>query len=109
MTEPVKGAPMWKRVIASILDFFTAFFAFGMAIGYATGRPHARIRLGTALDALFAHEEDEALRALMIRRTSERSEPASARALARWLGHLHGAERRRTERGRQGHEDNPRA
>lgn len=38
MTEPAKRAPMWKRVIASILDFFTAFFAFGMAIGYATGQ-----------------------------------------------------------------------
>jgi hypothetical protein len=65
------------------------------AIGFATGRPNARVRLGTALDALFAHEEDEALRALMIRRASQRSEPASARALARWLGHVHGAERRR--------------
>jgi hypothetical protein len=38
MTEPAKRAPVWKRVIASILDFFTAFFVFGMAIGYATGQ-----------------------------------------------------------------------
>jgi len=65
------------------------------AIGFATGRSRARVRLGAALDALFAHEDDEALRALMIRRLSERGEPASARALARWLGHAHGKERRR--------------
>jgi uncharacterized membrane protein YkvI len=37
MTEPAKRAPVWKRVIASILDFFTAFFVFGMAIAYFTG------------------------------------------------------------------------
>ena len=37
MSEPAKRAAVWKRVIASILDFFTAFFVFGMAIGYATG------------------------------------------------------------------------
>jgi hypothetical protein len=38
MTESAQRAPVWKRVIASILDFFTAFFAFGMAIAYATGQ-----------------------------------------------------------------------
>jgi hypothetical protein len=38
MTEPPKRAAVWKRVIASILDFFTAFFVFGMAIGYFTGQ-----------------------------------------------------------------------
>ena len=37
MSEPPKRAPVWKRVISSILDFFTAFFVFGMAIAYATG------------------------------------------------------------------------
>lgn len=65
------------------------------AVGVATQRPRARLRLGAALDPLFSHEPDEALRALMIRRVAERSEPASARALSRWLGHAHGAERRR--------------
>jgi hypothetical protein len=38
MTEPAKRAAIWKRVIASILDFVTAFFVFGMAIAYATGQ-----------------------------------------------------------------------
>lgn len=65
------------------------------AIGLATQRPGARVRLGAALDPLFSHEPDEALRAWMIRRVAARSEPASARALARWLGHTHGAQRRR--------------
>jgi hypothetical protein len=37
MTESVTPAPVWKRVLAVILDFFTAFFAFGMAIAYVTG------------------------------------------------------------------------
>ena len=38
MTEPVTAAaPVWKRVLAVILDFFTAFFGFGMAVAYVTG------------------------------------------------------------------------
>ena len=37
MTEPAKAAPVWKRVLAVILDFLTAFFAFGMAIASVTG------------------------------------------------------------------------
>lgn len=65
------------------------------AISAATVRPHAPLRLGDALDALFPHEIDEGIRALMIRLVSERREPAGARALGRWLGHVHGAERRR--------------
>ena len=65
------------------------------AITSATEKPRARVRLGSALDPLFLHENDESLRALMIRRVAARREPASARALGRWLGHAHGAERRR--------------
>lgn len=64
------------------------------AISAATERPRARVRLGAAFDPLFVHENDESLRALMIRRVAGRAEPASARALARWLGHAHGADRR---------------
>lgn len=30
-------APTWKRVVGAILDFITAFFGFGYAIGAATG------------------------------------------------------------------------
>jgi hypothetical protein len=37
MTEPAMRAAVWKRVLASILDFFTTFFVFGMAIAYVTG------------------------------------------------------------------------
>ena len=37
MADPVAHAPIWKRVLAPILDFFTMFFAGGMAIGSATG------------------------------------------------------------------------
>src|SRR5205823_398130 len=67
------------------------------AITSATEKPRARVRLGSALDPLFLHENDESLRALMIRRVAARGEPASARALGRWLGHAHGAA---THRGR---------
>jgi hypothetical protein len=42
MTEPAERAPIWKRVIATILDLFTAFFGFGMAIGYVTGQTTAK-------------------------------------------------------------------
>jgi hypothetical protein len=38
MTEPAQRAPLWKRVIASILDFFFVFAVFGMVIGYFTGQ-----------------------------------------------------------------------
>jgi hypothetical protein len=65
------------------------------AIAEATRRPNARIRLGAALDPLFPEEPDELLRASMIRRVAHRAEPASARALGRWLGRVHGPERRR--------------
>jgi hypothetical protein len=37
MTDPVQPAATWKRVLAAILDFFTAFFGFGMAIAKYTG------------------------------------------------------------------------
>lgn len=30
-------APMWKRVLAFLLDLFGSFFIFGMIIGYLTG------------------------------------------------------------------------
>jgi hypothetical protein len=36
ITSPVR-ASIWKRVIASILDFFTIFFAAGFAIASITG------------------------------------------------------------------------
>ena len=36
ITSPVRAA-IWKRVIASILDFFTIFFAAGYAIASVTG------------------------------------------------------------------------
>jgi hypothetical protein len=65
------------------------------AIAEATNRPAARVRLATALDPLFPEEPDAPLRAAMIRRVAERVEPASARALGRWLGRVHGVERRR--------------
>ncbi len=65
------------------------------AIAEATNRPNARVRLGAALDPLFPEEPDASLRASMIRRVADRAEPASARALGRWLGRVHGAERRR--------------
>jgi hypothetical protein len=65
------------------------------AIDIATRRPRSKIRLGAAFDPLFTHETDESLRTLMIQRLVERSEPASARALGRWLTHSHGPARRR--------------
>ena len=37
MTEPVRAASVWKRVLASILDFITVFFGVGMLIAWATG------------------------------------------------------------------------
>ena len=37
MTEPAKAAAVWKRVLAVILDFFTAFFVLGMVIAYVSG------------------------------------------------------------------------
>jgi hypothetical protein len=37
MTDPVVSAPVWKRVLAAILDYFTAFFFFGWLIGHFTG------------------------------------------------------------------------
>ncbi len=35
--SPVRAAPVWKRVVAAILDFFTAFFAIGYVIALFTG------------------------------------------------------------------------
>jgi hypothetical protein len=39
MTElaQIQPAPVWKRVVAVILDFLTVFFAGGWAIGWYTG------------------------------------------------------------------------
>jgi uncharacterized RDD family membrane protein YckC len=37
MADPVAPAPAWKRVVASILDFFTVFFIAGLLIAAATG------------------------------------------------------------------------
>ena len=37
MAEPVAPAPMWKRVVASILDFIGAFAVGGYLIGAGTG------------------------------------------------------------------------
>ena len=37
MPESCERASMWKRVIASILDFFTILFAGGYAIARMTG------------------------------------------------------------------------
>lgn len=33
----IERAPIWKRVTAAVLDFFTVFFVGGMAIGKITG------------------------------------------------------------------------
>jgi hypothetical protein len=37
MPDPVQAAPVWKRVFAAALDFFTIFFGVGWLIGLATG------------------------------------------------------------------------
>jgi len=37
MTTPIVRAPVWKRVTATVLDFFTVFFIGGMVIGWITG------------------------------------------------------------------------
>ncbi|MEZ5774498.1 MAG: hypothetical protein R3D33_07305 [Hyphomicrobiaceae bacterium] len=37
MANPDAPAPVWKYVIASILDAFMVFFAGGYAIGWLTG------------------------------------------------------------------------
>lgn len=29
--------PIWKRILAFLIDFFGSFFIFGMIIGYLTG------------------------------------------------------------------------
>jgi RDD family len=38
MDEPVRPAPVWKRVTAAMLDFLTAFFLFGWVIAEVTGQ-----------------------------------------------------------------------
>ena len=37
MADPVAPAPLWKRVLAPILDFLMAFFGVGYVIAAATG------------------------------------------------------------------------
>jgi hypothetical protein len=37
MTATTGHAPIWRKIVAAILDFFTIFFAGGYAIGAATG------------------------------------------------------------------------
>jgi hypothetical protein len=37
MAEPVRPAPVWKRIVASILDFCTVFLVAGYSIAGATG------------------------------------------------------------------------
>ena len=37
MTDIVKPAATWRKVLAAILDFFTVFFVFGYTIGKLTG------------------------------------------------------------------------
>jgi hypothetical protein len=37
MAEPAAPVPMWKRVVASILDFIMVFAVGGYLIGAATG------------------------------------------------------------------------
>jgi hypothetical protein len=38
MAEPVAAAPMWKRILAPILDWITVFGVGGYVIGAATGK-----------------------------------------------------------------------
>lgn len=37
MTDGYEGVPIWRRVVAAILDALTAFFVFGYLVGAATG------------------------------------------------------------------------
>ena len=37
MTDIVKPAATWRKVLAAILDFFTVFFVVGYTIGQLTG------------------------------------------------------------------------
>ena len=37
MTDIVKPAATWRKVLAAILDFFTIFFVLGYTIGQLTG------------------------------------------------------------------------
>ena len=37
MAEPVASAPLWKRIVAPILDYITVFSVGGYLIGSATG------------------------------------------------------------------------
>lgn len=37
MTDIVKPAATWRKVLAAILDFFTVFFVLGYTIGQLTG------------------------------------------------------------------------
>ena len=42
MAEPVAAAPMWKRVVAPILDFIMVFFVGGYLIGCRDRQPQSR-------------------------------------------------------------------
>jgi hypothetical protein len=37
MADTVQPVAVWKRVVAAILDFFTAFFVFGWLVAQFTG------------------------------------------------------------------------
>ena len=37
MADGYEGVPIWRRVVAAILDVITAFFVFGYLVGAATG------------------------------------------------------------------------
>lgn len=37
MAQAIQSVSTWRKVLAAILDFFTAFFVFGYAVGYLTG------------------------------------------------------------------------
>jgi hypothetical protein len=37
MTDVVRPVAIWRKVLATILDFLTVFFVGGYAIGYLTG------------------------------------------------------------------------
>jgi hypothetical protein len=55
-TTPIQRAAVWKRVTATVLDFFTVFFIGGMVIGQITGMstPEGFNLQGAPALALFA-------------------------------------------------------
>ena len=38
MTDAIRPAPIWKRVVAPIFDIMVTFFGFGFAIAYPLTR-----------------------------------------------------------------------